>query len=158
MKRYFFHLLIILGLGLLIPFQPMILGQTGHYGTWAADEREIERVIERAVGSLDYTRARNREELERLLGEIYTSPALETVVEEVWSQWHTDNVNPASIVRWTEFQVEKDRACVRADLYFRDWADNAELHGEGCWDLVRTGFGWRIAGFVYDWGYHSARE
>jgi len=153
MKRLFLYAVILAGLGLLVLFRPMVLGQAGYYTARAEDEQEIERVIERAVGCLEYTRAQNREELERILGEIYTAPALEAVTEEVLSQWRTDNVNPASIVRWIEFQIDGDRARVRAHLYFRDWADNAELYGEGRWDLARTDTGWRITDFGYDWGY-----
>ncbi len=154
LKRYLIYGLILAGLGLLVFFRPVILGgQAGHYGGQAGDEQDIERVIERAVGSLDYTQARDRAELERILAGIYTDPALGTVTEAVWDQWRTDNVNPASILRWTDFWIGKDRARVTADLYFRDWTDNAEFSGEGRWDLVRTGSGWRIADFEYRWGY-----
>ncbi|MBE0466072.1 MAG: hypothetical protein IBX71_02455 [Candidatus Desulforudis sp.] len=158
MKKLLLYGLILVGLGVVGSLKPMILGQAGYYSARAVDEQEIERVIERAVGSLEYTRARDRDELERLLGEIYTAPALEMVAEAVWSQWRTDNVNPASIVRWTDFQIDRDRARVRADLYFRDWADNAELYGEGRWELAKTGFGWRITDFAYDWGFSSAPD
>ncbi|MEW6541234.1 MAG: hypothetical protein AB1402_06440 [Bacillota bacterium] len=154
MKRYLIYGLILAGLGLLILFRPMILdGQTGHHGGQAGDERDIERLIERAVGSLEYTQATNRAELERILAGIYTEPALSTVSEAVWEQWGTDNVNPASVLRWTDFWIGRDRARVAADLYFRDWTDNAEFFGEGRWELVRTGSGWRIADFEYHWGY-----
>lgn len=153
MKRFFLYGLILIGLALLVLFRPMILGQTGHYTVLARDEQEIERVIERAIGCLEYTRAQDRAELEQLLGEIYTAPALGVVVGEVWNQWRTDNVNPASITRWTEFEIAGDRARVRADLYFRDWTDNAEFYGAGRWDLMRTETGWRITDFGYDWGY-----
>ncbi len=146
-------MVIVVGLVVLVLFRPIIVGQTGYYSPRPEDELEIKRVVERAVTCLEYTQAQDRQELELRLSEIYTSPALEAVVTEVWSQWYTDNVNPASIVRWDEFQIDGDRARVRAHLYFRDWADNAELFGEGRWELVRTGSGWRVTDFGYDWGY-----
>lgn len=152
MKRILFYLVVLLGLGVLTLFKPVIMGQAGYYGGMDGDEQQIKRVIEKAIGSLDYTRAQDRGELERILREIYSGPALVTVNEAIWDQWQTDNVNPASILRWTEFQVEGDRARVRAALYFRDWTDNAELYGQGYWQLIRTEAGWRIVDFEYEWG------
>jgi len=154
LKRCLIYGLILAGLGLLILFWPMVLdGRTGHHGGQAGDEQDIQRLIERAVGSLEYTQATNRAELELILAGIYTEPALSTVSEAIWNQWGTDNVNPASVVRWADFWIGRDRARVAADLHFRDWADNAEFFGEGRWELVRTGSGWRIADCEYHWGY-----
>lgn len=156
LKRFVVYGLVLALLGLLVfHFGPVVLGggQAAQRDGPDADEQEVQRVIERAVGCLDYTRAEDRADLERILAGIYTGPALTNVTEAVWDQWRTDNVNPASVLSWTGMWIGRERARVTADLYFRDWTDNAEFFGQGRWDLVRTRSGWRIAAFEYHWGY-----
>ncbi len=123
----------------------------GRQSSIAETEGEIWEVVDRAVTSLEYTTAKSKEELERILAKTYAGPVLTELTNSLWQEWPSDNVVQVEVVNRRSIEIYGNDARVEVGVYFWDWADESEWYGTGVFTLACLKQGWRVISFDYEW-------